>query len=113
VRQNLDPYAEFEDGSIVQALEDVELYTVISEKGGLDARLEKDMFSHGQRQLFSIARAIVRRQKGGKLLILDEVTSRYDPTPTLLIWITAGSSTKYIFSVVWTNIPRTSSIERF
>jgi hypothetical protein len=83
IRDNLDPYGEFKEDMLIEALNDVNLYSVVIEKGGLDTKLEKDMFSHGQRQLFSIARAIVRRF-GGKLLILDEVTSRYVSFPFLL-----------------------------
>jgi len=77
----MDPYDEFEDAKIIEALNDVQLWSVVDENGGLAGTLERDIFSHGQRQLFSLARAIVRNENGGSLLILDEVTSRYFPSP--------------------------------
>ena len=75
VRQNLDPYDEVGDDILIQALSDVGLWEAVNEKGGLNADYEKDMFSHGQRQLFNICRAIVRTTQG-KVTVLDEITSR-------------------------------------
>jgi len=77
IRDNLDPYGDYDNDSIVEALTDVGLWTVVMEKGGLDVALEKEMLSHGQRQLFSIARAVARRHVG-KLVLLDEITSSLD-----------------------------------
>jgi ATP-binding cassette subfamily C (CFTR/MRP) protein 1 len=76
VRQNLDPYDEFDADMATEALKDMELWTAVEQIGGLEATLGKDMLSHGQMQLFNCARAILRRHHG-KILILDEVTSRY------------------------------------
>lgn len=55
-----------------------------SEAGGLDAEVGKDKLSHGQKQLFGLAiavlRARARERDGGKggVLLLDEVTSNVD-----------------------------------
>lgn len=76
IRQNLDPYTQFKDDDIEAALSDVALLNVVSEKGGLEKVLEKEMLSQGQKHLFHLARAILRRNVG-KVIILDEISSRY------------------------------------
>jgi ATP-binding cassette, subfamily C (CFTR/MRP), member 1 len=75
VRQNIDPFASHDDPVIEAALESVGIWDAISAKGGLDAVLEEEMLSHGQRQLFFLARAILRRESGS-VVLLDEATSR-------------------------------------
>lgn len=73
VRLNVDPYETSTDELMIRALEKVELWTILESKGGLDALLDSDSLSHGQRQLFCLARSILR---DGKVVVLDEVTSR-------------------------------------
>jgi ATP-binding cassette, subfamily C (CFTR/MRP), member 1 len=73
VRLNIDPYGSSTDEQVLEALSKVQLRSVIEDKGGLDADLEKDSLSHGQRQLFCLARAILRQSK---IVVLDEITSR-------------------------------------
>jgi ATP-binding cassette, subfamily C (CFTR/MRP), member 1 len=75
VRQNVDPYAASTPEMIEHALRRVGLWDAIQEKGGLEKAFGEDMLSHGQRQLFSLARAILRKDIG-KVVLLDEVTSR-------------------------------------
>jgi len=70
------------------ALEAVGLWSTVSELGGLGAEIKIGSFSHGQRQLFSLARAIVRARHHNSqltdyhtakgILILDEVNSSVD-----------------------------------
>ncbi|OAG06384.1 P-loop containing nucleoside triphosphate hydrolase protein [Paraphaeosphaeria sporulosa] len=76
VKENLDPYAEANDESLTSALKKVGLWDTVESIGGLEADTEALKLSVGQRQLFNIAGALVR--KAGKILIMDEATSSID-----------------------------------
>lgn len=89
VRNSLDPFgindtpeereAKNEDGEMRKVLERLRIWEVIAKQGGLDEKLEKVGLSHGQLQLFSIARAILRHRKTkGKVVLMDEATSHVD-----------------------------------
>src|SRR2546429_3998284 len=60
VRLNADPTKSVSDGEIIDALRSVQLWEIVSEKGGLDEDIEKIFLSHGQKQLFCLARAMLR-----------------------------------------------------
>ncbi|KAK8118640.1 uncharacterized protein PG998_003266 [Apiospora kogelbergensis] len=79
MRQNIDPYESSTVAEIVAVLEKVGLWDAIQEKGGLDAAFQEETLSHGQGQLFFLARAILRKDCG-KLVLLDEATSSVDRT---------------------------------
>lgn len=73
VRASLDPWGVIQDSALTATLEQVGLKEVVDTLGGLDVMLKEDVLSHGQRQLFCFARAMLRP---GRLVIMDEVTSR-------------------------------------
>ncbi|KAH6876442.1 P-loop containing nucleoside triphosphate hydrolase protein [Thelonectria olida] len=75
VRLNADPAEGLADAAIEDALRVVELWDIVAEKGGLDVPIEELHFSHGQKQLFCIARAILRPSP---IVVLDEATSSVD-----------------------------------
>lgn len=76
VRENLDPFSAFDTPAMIEALELAGIWAAIERKGGLDVKFAEDMLSHGQTQLFSLARAILRRD-ASHIVLLDEATSRF------------------------------------
>lgn len=72
VRFNMDPYGQSSDADMWRAMEKLRLAHKITNMGGLDGDISVDSLSQGQRQLFSLARAILRP---GNLVIMDEATS--------------------------------------
>jgi ABC-type multidrug transport system fused ATPase/permease subunit len=73
VRLNADPGQSCLDDVIHDALRSVQLLSIIQDKGGLDVDIDELHLSHGQKQLFCLARAMLRPSN---ILILDEATSK-------------------------------------
>ena len=79
IRFNLDPYKEHDDNTLQEMLQDLQLAKVVALRDGLDSDCgrEGSSFSHGQRQLLVVGRALLQKKKT-KVYLLDEATSSMD-----------------------------------
>ncbi|KAF2155055.1 ABC transporter [Myriangium duriaei CBS 260.36] len=75
LRSNIDIDSKASDEQVRHALKSV-LLQELSNTEDLNAEWKPDNLSHGQKQLFALARATLQPNK--KIVILDEVTSRID-----------------------------------
>ncbi|XP_073119316.1 ABC transporter C family member 10-like [Henckelia pumila] len=85
VRYNLDPLGEHTEQELLEVLGKCQLKEAIQEKkNGLDSLVVEDgsNWSMGQRQLFCLGRALLRRSK---ILVLDEATASIDNATDMIL----------------------------
>lgn len=80
IRYCLDMHSLKIDDELASVLSDVGLWEQVLEAGGLDAEMNLEKFSVGERQLLRLASSFVNR-KPGQILLLDEAMSRYVNSP--------------------------------
>lgn len=78
-QQEQGPSTAHKEMVLRETLERLRLWDQLQEKGGLDAVLADVGYSHGEKQMLCVARAVVRRRlTGSRLLLVDEATGGVD-----------------------------------
>ncbi|KAF5560472.1 multidrug resistance [Fusarium phyllophilum] len=79
VLENLDPLGVATAEQCREVLQATDLWDTVESMGGLGSVLSKSSLSQGQKQVFNIARAVLKRKtNGSSVLLLDEFTSSVD-----------------------------------
>jgi ATP-binding cassette, subfamily C (CFTR/MRP), member 1 len=77
--ENLDPLGLATTEQCRQVLQAMDLWNMVESQGGLRGVLSESSLSQGQRQVFNLARAVLKRKTtGSSVLLLDEFTSSVD-----------------------------------
>jgi len=83
IRHNLSPWNDQKDEKLQSVLNKVHLWSIVTKLGGLGAVVDiQNSFSHGQRQLFGLARALLKQ---APILVVDEGSSK-SVLPVTHLW---------------------------
>ncbi|KAF5020338.1 hypothetical protein F66182_7644 [Fusarium sp. NRRL 66182] len=92
IKENLDPFNMASDVECFAVLEAVRLTKFVHDHSSIHAGIRADDLSAGQKQLFSLGRALLRRKikqrlgpNTGGVLLLDEVSSSVDSATDSLV----------------------------
>lgn len=93
IKDNLDYLGEAAVDDCISVLATTRLDEFVRESGGIDAVMNAQQLSSGQKQLFTLARALLRCRVGekknasgaGGLLLIDELNTRLDEETDSLI----------------------------
>ncbi|KAG5763655.1 hypothetical protein H9Q72_008237 [Fusarium xylarioides] len=79
VLENLDPLGVATTEQCREVLQATDLWDMVESHGGLGSVFSESSLSQGQKQVFNIARAVLKRKtSGSSVLLLDEFTSSVD-----------------------------------
>ncbi|XP_066258502.1 ATP-binding cassette sub-family C member 4-like [Euwallacea similis] len=90
IRTNIDPFDKYSDETIWSALEKVHMKSAIQDLNQEVSDLTSG-YSSGQKQLISLARALIQENK---IIVLDEATANLDPETDELLQQTVKESFK-------------------
>ena len=109
IKANLDPWNAATEVECMSVLETVRLGGFLQDRGSITAKMNADDLSAGQKQLFSLGRAILRKRMrdkqvdggSGGILLLDEVSSSVDiATERTMLEFIRGEFAKYTIVMV-------------
>ncbi|KAJ5702177.1 hypothetical protein N7488_009725 [Penicillium malachiteum] len=110
IRFNLDPRETISDEEICRAAKRVGMWDQIEMNGGLDGDLDASRWSMGEKQLLSLARALLSRSS---ILLLDEATSNVDrETESLMQQVIETEFTNQTFIIVMHRLRYVTQFDR-
>jgi ABC-type multidrug transport system fused ATPase/permease subunit len=81
-RENLDVLHKYTDADLERVLKECNIFDMIERRGGLNAKVEKNGLSAGEKQLLCICRALL---KDSKIILIDEATANIDARNDALV----------------------------